>query len=408
MPRSAQRIAALLGWVGVAVLAGRLPAHASGLEPYQMMRSLQVVQDRIADGDHAALPMQTKLLNIIDARLRNAPREAYSDARNLNALLAYASSGGNPSTIRDVFATLSLEGDMRAIADGLLSYALGDHARARAALGGVSPLDLPPAVGAPLGLVSGSLLMRDTPLRALQLFDETRLVAPGTLLEEAALRRTLDATAILGDAERFTRAARQYVTRFIHSPYASQFAESLVAGIVTMRDKIDLDEVAQIADRMSNEQARVIYLRIARQAAIDGHDGLLAFASEQAAKKPSDPQQAEPLDPRAVLYASAASVTKENVTEVLETLRSIDEKRLSASDKELLRAAKAIARSVIEPPVITVEAERAAEPPMLGNSGQITPATAATLAPATDDEASFVQSAREKLEAVDRLLEAKR
>ncbi len=289
-----------------------------------------------------------------------------------------------------------------------MSYALGDHARARAALGGVSPLDLPPAVGAPLGLVSGSLLMRDTPLRALQLFDETRLVAPGTLLEEAALRRTLDATAILGDAERFTRAARQYVTRFIHSPYASQFAESLVAGIVTMRDTIDLDEVAQIADRMSNEQARVIYLRIARQAAIDGHDGLLAFASVQAAKKPSDPQQAEPLDPRAVLYASAASVTKENVTEVLETLRSIDEKRLSASDKELLRAAKAIARSVIEPPVITVEAERAAEPAVLGDSGQITPATAATEAAATDNEASFVQSAREKLEAVDRLLEAKR
>lgn len=277
MSFSAGRIAAILGSAGLAILVGHLPAHAAGLEPYQMMRSLQVVQDRIADGDHAALPMQSKLLNIIDDRLRHAPREAYDDARNLNALLAYASSGGNPATIRDVFATLSLEGEMRTIGDGLLSYALGDHARARAALSGVDPLDLPVAVGAPLGLVAGSLVMRDTPKRALELFDQTRLIAPGTLLEEAALRRSLDATTLLADAERFTRAARQYVSRYIHSPYASQFAESLVSGIVAMRDSIDLEEVASIADRMSNEQARVIYLRIARQAAIDGHAGLLGL-----------------------------------------------------------------------------------------------------------------------------------
>ncbi|KFB09180.1 hypothetical protein [Nitratireductor basaltis] len=409
MPQRAGRIAAIIGTVGLAALAASLPVKAAGLEPYQMMRSLQVVQDRIADGDHAALPMQTKLLNIIDARLRDAPREAYDDARNLNALLAYASSGGNPATIREVFATLSLEGDLRTIGDGLLSYALGDPNRARAALGGVNPLDLPNAVGAPLGLVAGSLLMRDTPQRALELFDQTRLMAPGTLLEEAALRRTLDATAILGDAERFARAARQYVSRFIHSPYASQFAESLVAGIVAMRDRIDLEEVAQIADRMSNEQARVIYLRIARQAAIDGHEGLLAFASEQAEKKPSDPGKPQPQDPRAILYESAASVTKENVNEVLATLQSIDEKRLSASDKELLRAAKAIARSVIEPPVITVEASMAPQPAQMDENDEASLVPASATAPtAPDAEGTYLQDARKKLEAIDRLLEEKR
>ena len=35
-----------------------------------MVRSLQLVQDRIASGDHAALPMQRKLLEMIDKRFR--------------------------------------------------------------------------------------------------------------------------------------------------------------------------------------------------------------------------------------------------------------------------------------------------------------------------------------------------
>ena len=48
------------------------PTATARSQPYQMVRSLQLVQDRIAVGDHAALPMQRKLLEMIDARLRDA------------------------------------------------------------------------------------------------------------------------------------------------------------------------------------------------------------------------------------------------------------------------------------------------------------------------------------------------
>ena len=61
--------------VALASLALAGPAPAAGdsdLEPYQMVRSLQLVQDRIASGDDAALPMQRKLLEMIDQRLRHA------------------------------------------------------------------------------------------------------------------------------------------------------------------------------------------------------------------------------------------------------------------------------------------------------------------------------------------------
>jgi len=45
-------------------IALSLPASApaSELQPYQMVRSLQLVQDRLADGDHAALPIRMTAL----------------------------------------------------------------------------------------------------------------------------------------------------------------------------------------------------------------------------------------------------------------------------------------------------------------------------------------------------------
>ena len=69
------------------------------MQPYQLVRSLQLVQDRIASGDHAALPMQGKLLEMIDPRLRRPTPQDFKDAKNFRALLVYGMSGGNPLTV---------------------------------------------------------------------------------------------------------------------------------------------------------------------------------------------------------------------------------------------------------------------------------------------------------------------
>jgi len=61
--------------MGLLLLAAGYPSAGFAqdtLQPYQLVRSLQLVQDRIAAGDHAAMPMQAKLLEMTDARLRQA------------------------------------------------------------------------------------------------------------------------------------------------------------------------------------------------------------------------------------------------------------------------------------------------------------------------------------------------
>ncbi|TIP53397.1 MAG: chemotaxis protein MotC, partial [Mesorhizobium sp.] len=72
-----------------------------------------------------------------------------------------------------------------------------------------------------LALVKGSLLAADDPAQALTLLDEARLLSPGTLVEEAALRRSVGIAAAQGDAARFALASTQYVASYLYSPYAS-------------------------------------------------------------------------------------------------------------------------------------------------------------------------------------------
>ena len=246
-------------------------AHpAAQLEPYQMVRSLQIVQDRIAGGDHAALPMQLKLLGMIDARLKTATVEDFADARNLRATLIYGMSGGNPATVAAVLQRIEPQEEDRQLARGISFYLRGETGSAMAVLEGVEPVKLAPEIGAFVALVKGSIIAQDDPKTAAALFDWARLLGPGTLVEEAALRRSLATNAEAGDVERFLTATSLYVRRFLHSPYATQFADGLVKGIVKLNTALDFATIEAMIAEMTPEHQKVIYLRLARTAAIDG------------------------------------------------------------------------------------------------------------------------------------------
>ena len=197
----------------MAAAAMPFAARAVPLQPYQMVRSLQLVQDRIASGDHAALPMQNKLLEMIDTRLRVAGRQDFADKRNFHAMLVYAMSGGNPATIEAVLLRLQLDKSDMTLAEGVLDYLRGRQGEARSALANVDPMTVAPELGAFLALVKASIVTTGDAAAASKLFDQARLLGPGTLVEEAALRRSLSLATTLGDTDRFLRASSQYVRR---------------------------------------------------------------------------------------------------------------------------------------------------------------------------------------------------
>jgi len=95
------------------------------LPPYKMLRSLQFVQDSVVLGDNSAAEMQRFLLTTLDERLRSADKSVFDDQRNVDAVLIYAMSGGNPATLEYLMAR-DVDGRIdNRVADVLRKYLSG-------------------------------------------------------------------------------------------------------------------------------------------------------------------------------------------------------------------------------------------------------------------------------------------
>lgn len=206
--------------LATAVALAILPAQAvaqedAALAPYIMLRSLQFVQDTVVAGDHSAGEMQRFMLGKIDQRLRTADPAIFEDTRNVDAALIYAMSGGNPATLeylvgRDVAGNF----DSR-VADALRKYLAGKGTLVAKSLGDMATEYRDQKIGAYIALVSGNVMVPTDPTGALAFYDMARLAAPGTIVEEAALRRSV---AIAVDADLVDKGldySRKYARRFV-------------------------------------------------------------------------------------------------------------------------------------------------------------------------------------------------
>ena len=139
-----------------------------------------------------------------------------------------------------------------------------------------------------------------------------------------------------------------------------------------------LDDIAALMD---SEQEKVIYLRIARQAAIEGLTDLASFAATHAESIADDP--------RAELYSSLSSVTSGNVSDVLDDLARIERDRLSDNDRQLLDAVRAIATGLTTAPAGMRPESDGAEPAVR----PITPYEPDAPAPAAAEPAAAIADA---------------
>lgn len=327
-----------------------LPVDGSidDLAPYKLMRSLQFVQDSVVQGDHSAMEMQRFLLGVIDTRLREAEQDVFDDPRNVDAALIYAMSGGNPETleilaIRDKYGNFDNE-----VTTVLRAYLNGNAATARTTLADVVEIYRDTEIGPYLTLVAANVMAAANDAAALDMFDWARLTAPGTLVEEAALRRSLFIAVQKNLVDRALNYAQLYARRFIDSPYAGQYADLLVDLVVLHYDKVGEERLNQILSFMDRPRKREVYLRIARKAAISGLRELAVLASKKAETlfTPSDtlPQAL------AELYSGMSRIPTDGVSAVLADINAVSQGQLTQRDQALRQAALIIAEEVIRKP----------------------------------------------------------
>lgn len=311
--------------------------------PADTMRMLQKLQDNIALGDTAAEAAHAKMLGHVAHQFVTAKPDVWSEPRNARALVTYLFSGGRADLVAQAIPESAVAPELRTLYAGALAYGRGDDAQARDRLMGIDPKPLPNSLGGRLALVQAILSSEEEKAKAIALLDLARLRAPGTLVEEAALRKEISLIGANGDLDKFGLLARRYASAFAQSLYADNY-RALLVSIALQIGTTDTREAAarlqRVAATLDRGEQRKLYLTIAREAVLSGRTLIAALAADAAAVlAKGDAREAS----RAKLYLGAATIVGDQYASGRQALDEAAPSRLDTGDRALLMSAIAVA-----------------------------------------------------------------
>lgn len=321
------------------------------LSPVHLVRTLQTLQDQIASGSTNAHVAQRVLLTRLDEKLTTMDDSVWQSPRNVQAAVVYVLSGGKPDILRRILAAGHLGAADDVLVRGSLAYVEGREEEAQKLLGGVNPRELPVTLSGQVALVQAALNVRDDPAKSVELLDYARLQLPGTLVEEAALRREILVLSQTGDTKKFDLLSRQYLRRFRYSVYAGNFRQRFAAALTRLEFTKDPDYFSRLVAVLSELEPAgqlELYLLVARAAVIQGQTKAAILAANKAYELAAQDKVSAV---RATLYRAAAMiVTSQGFDEAARQLRSIDRSVLETADVGLLDSALAMAKFIRESP----------------------------------------------------------
>ncbi|MEK1852692.1 MAG: chemotaxis protein MotC [Phyllobacterium sp.] len=387
----------LFGFVSLPLATAAAQVNLPAPEPYLLVRSMRMLQDQVASGKPEALPMLNRVLGHIAEQLRAARPEVWQKPANAYSIFVYLLNGGNPEVVRAILTSTKLDRIDPKLVAGSLAYAEGDTLRTIENFQEL-PADAPSELVASIYLVTATQLAALDAGTALKRLDYIRLNAPGTLLEEAALRRGLIIAARLGDKDKVRLLARNYLQRFAFSPYSEDFFRQLVDAVTELKDKISNDEIEEVASLAWPNARLPFYLRIARGAIVGGNLSRARFISVRAdalavAMRADDTQ--------AKLYLAISNVGSDKTGDAKFMLSKLPKERLHDRDVKLLDAAMAMASRILAQPI--PELETVQKPDVI--SAPVPASVPAKATPLRAEAADpLIDETRKKLDAIDALL----
>ena len=219
-------------------------------------------------------------------------------------------------------------------------------------LGDIDPKSLDLALGGQVAFVQSILLTTIDPKKAVALLDLARLLMPGGLVEEAALRREVFAGRRCRARRGQIHDARRTISgRFPQIALCRQFPQSFTATVIRLRLAEDVDNFPKL-ERMTETLG-------ARRSARAVSDGRTRGAGQrQASRWPTSPPARRltlaaadsPDEARGRLYQAAARTLTDQYDSALALLQALDAKKLAKRDVALLAAARNVAKRIREKP----------------------------------------------------------
>lgn len=387
----------LAGWLAAPARASEEPAPAAEvLKPYQLVRTLNAMQDQTGVGNRAAHQAQRPLIQRIGEEMAKAPVEDWKDAKNGRALVSYVLSGGEADVLKRLIDDkIEIAGVDLNLAAAAIAFAERRSDEARALLSKVNPREIEPSLAAHVALVQGIVYAAREPEQAIKSFEVARLLAPGSLVEQGALRRQTMVASKLGRWDQAEKLAAQYLRRFGNAVYAPTFYREIaeqLAGEPDTRDEEQFARLVRLFDLIGTTSRRQTYLLLAERAVLAGKVKMARFAAARASEL-YDPGSAELT--RLQVYGAAANVASDQTVVGMSTLESIDRGRLGARDTLLADAAIEVGEDVRrEPDAMMVQALQPAD--------DIVPEQMTTAA----EPSPVVEQARKSIGKADELLKA--
>jgi chemotaxis protein MotC len=331
-------------------LAAALPPPEPLDEPETLIRRLQDLQERVAAGDAASYAEQPELLHLIARRFEAQPPEIWAKRQDARALILYLLSGGASSVGRKILDAHTFAATETPLAKGAIAYLEGVEGVDRDTLLNLDPLALDVSLGAHVAFVQSILLASLDRPKALAKLDIARLLAPGGLVEEAALRREVGLLSETAEFDKFAGLARQYWERFRNSPYAPNFLSQflLSAARVSLRIRVaEWTQLDEFINSLKPETRRALYLVVAQTAAVGGNFAL----GDMAAGRVLDLSPENTVErQRALLFRAAARVGAADFATGPALLREVDRAKLPSGDQPLYDAAALVSARIFRAP----------------------------------------------------------
>ncbi|PIT06200.1 chemotaxis protein, partial [Bradyrhizobium nitroreducens] len=305
------------------------------------------VQDGIASGDTAAHGSHIALIRQIGEKFLAADPAVWSNPQNSQAVVIYLLSGGAPQIVRKLPRD-KMNVDER-LFNGALAYVEGRQEEAREQLKDVKPRTLSSGLGGQVALVQGALFARVEASLAIERLDDARLLLPGTLVEEAALRREILLVGQAEDFEKFEFLTLAYLRHYRNSIYAGDFWQRFSTGLT--QSSLALDErrfarIAALLEQIDRGSRLKLYLVIARAAMVRGHLAVTRLAGERVLTLSAD---ASADRERAHFFRGAARALADEYDGGLAELKAVDRSKLPERDLPLFNATVQLALDVRKP-----------------------------------------------------------
>ena len=324
----------------------------------ELANDLQRLQLQIAQGDKAAYAAQFIQLNTIGAAIATAKPETWKDKSAADSLVIYILSGGSLTDVVPLLKSDAIVESERSLARGALAYATNHEADAIALLGKADLSALDARLAGQVAFAHSVLETKRDPKTATELLDWSRLLAPGGLVEEAALRREITLLAEAKDVRRVAMLTRQYSTRFAASLYAADFFRELAGAIARLGladDPANYQLLSSATGTLSPDGRQDFLLTLAKSAVVYARfDAAAGAATEALRGARADTSDAA----RARLYLAASQIFSDGYDAAAADLQSLAASKLDRTDANLLAAARRVAAELrIAPDAAVVNAQ---------------------------------------------------